>query len=91
MAKHNHWLEQNDVIVPFNLIGRRKENVHCHYHVIELEEKEIEKLELSHVTNFFSSVCIYERIDKKKMITENILKVYFISYTLFCAEKKARL
>ena len=66
MAKHNHWLEQNDVIVPFNLIRRRKENVHCHYHVIELEEKEIEKLELSHLSKNIFAACIYERINKKR-------------------------
>ena len=63
MAKPNHWLDQNDVMVPFNLIGRRKAKVHCHNHVIQLEKEELEELKLTHVTKDIFVVCICEKIN----------------------------
>ena len=65
MAKPNHWLDQNDVMVLFNFIWRRKVKVHCHNHIIQLEKEELKELKLTHVTKDIFSACICERINRK--------------------------
>ena len=66
-GKMNNWLEQNDVMVLFNLIGRRKVEVHCHNHVIQLQKKEFKKLNLTHATkDILLHVSVKESISGTK-------------------------
>ena len=91
MAKQNHWLDQNDFMVPFNLFGRRKVKVHCHNHVIQLEKEESEKLKLTHVTkDILQRVYVKESI-KGTIKESKIAKDYFILHTLLFTEKAMRL
>ena len=68
MAKDNHWLDLNDVLVPLNIIRRRKHNVHYHNDVIIFDKSVVEygdDLDFHNVTKNIFAACICEKINKR--------------------------
>ena len=92
MAKDNHWLEVNDVMVAFNLIGRQKHNVHCHNDVIIFDKSDDEKgecLNLLDVEKNIFAACICEKINKgRKCRAKDIEELFHFTFVVLYREKK---
>ena len=92
MAKDNHWLEVNDVMVAFNLIGRQKHNVHCHNDVIIFDKSDDEKgecLNLLDVEKNIFAACICEKINKgRKCRAKDNEDLFHFMFVVLYREKK---